>query len=182
MSAPWGCTETSAREKSLSCTLFQCAIQAARSNACPLGVTPTNVGARWYSASFQSLSRIACHIRRSYCSAPVAFFQEGCLGARPIVQPVMQSTITTEDTKEHKNNKSLCRPKTRKWCRSFELIGQPTALKSLRPKLLSYGCNHPRGKRYPLLPLTFDHLSRVGSRRPLSKPQLQCLPCSKQSS
>src|SRR5260370_21948569 len=99
MSAPWGCTETSPSERSFICALFQYPSQAARSRDWPLAFTPTNVGARWYSTLFQSLSRIACHIRRSYCSAPVAFFQLGCLGSP--AQPSRKRTTTTEDTKEH---------------------------------------------------------------------------------
>src|SRR5215471_221743 len=108
MSAPWGCTETSPSEKSLIDSLFQYASQAVRSKAWPFAVTPTNVGARRYSTSFQSLSRIDCHINRSYCSAPVAFFQLGCVGGPPPMHPNTKKAITTKDTQEHKGITGLC--------------------------------------------------------------------------
>src|ERR1700739_510693 len=44
-----------------------------------------------------------CHIRRSCCSAPVAFFHVGCFGSP--AQPDSRKQ-TTKDTKKHKGRKN----------------------------------------------------------------------------
>jgi hypothetical protein len=107
MSGPLGCTVTSPIEKSVIGADFQWFTQPSRSNAWPCPFTPTNVGASRSATACQSLSCIACHISRSYCSAPVAFFQVGCLGAPPMVHPAKQSTITTEDTEAQRGNQRI---------------------------------------------------------------------------
>src|SRR5437016_1682592 len=87
MSAPFGCTESSPRDKSRICTFFQCSTQPARSNFWPSGSTPTNIGARRCSTSVQCLSRMACHMERSCCSAPGALSQVLFFGSFQAVQP-----------------------------------------------------------------------------------------------
>src|ERR1051326_2093428 len=49
----------------------------------------------------QSVSWMACHISRSYCSPPVALFQGGCLGVP--AQPVNKKQIT-KDRNVHKES------------------------------------------------------------------------------
>src|SRR5215831_10107504 len=94
MSGPSGCTCNSPNENSVTCALFQSSSQPARSNMRPSAFTPTNVGDRLRSTLTQSLPWMDCHIRRSYCSAPVAFFHVGCLGSP--AQPASEaSTINT---------------------------------------------------------------------------------------
>src|ERR1041385_234921 len=99
MSAPSGWTCTSPMENSTTCALFHCSSHPARSNIAPLAVTPTNVGERWLWTLSQSFFWMDCHIRRSFCSAPVAFFQVGCFGSP--AQPASRKQ-TTKDTKKHK--------------------------------------------------------------------------------
>src|ERR1700704_6315467 len=102
MSVPSGWTCISPRENSPTGALCHCCSQPARSNIRPSAVTPTNIGERWRSTLAQSLLWMDCHIRRSFCSAPVAFFHVGCLGSPAQPDARMQNQIT-KDTKGHKD-------------------------------------------------------------------------------
>src|SRR3954466_15387976 len=100
MSGPSGLTCTSPIENSRTCAFFHCSSHPARSNIAPSAVTPTNVQERWRSTLAQSFPWMDFHIRRSYCSAPVAFVHVGCLGSP--AQPESKILIaTTKDTKNH---------------------------------------------------------------------------------
>src|SRR5690242_9387813 len=103
MSGPSGCTCNSPNENSVTCAFFHSSSQPARSNMRPSAFTPTNVGERRRSTLTQSLPWMDCHIRRSCCSAPVAFFHVGCLGSP--AQPANKKQ-TTKDTKKHKGKKN----------------------------------------------------------------------------
>src|SRR5437588_9551815 len=100
MSAPLGCTESSPRDKSRICTFFQCSTQPARSNFWPSGSTPTNIGARRCSISVQCLSRMACHMERSCCSAPGALSQVLFFGSFQAVQPKHRKTRKRSASRE----------------------------------------------------------------------------------
>src|SRR5437899_4068209 len=100
MSCPSGFTCTSPRENSATCAPFHCWTQPSRSNIWPSALTPIKGGERWRSKLAQSLSRTACHISRSCSFAPVAVFQEGCLG-EPAQPAATKHSPTTKDTKEH---------------------------------------------------------------------------------
>src|SRR5438270_8140749 len=103
ISAPSGWICISPKENSCKSAPFHCSSQPARSNILPSAVTPVNVGERCRSTLAQSLSWIACHIRRSCCSAPVAFFQVGCFGSP--AQP--DKKIQSPTTKDHKDRHCL---------------------------------------------------------------------------
>src|SRR5882724_2769646 len=101
MSDPSGWTCISPSENSRICALCHCCSQPARSNIRPSATTPTNVGEGWRSTVAPSLPCMDCHIRRSCCSAPVAFFHVGCLGS-PAQPAARLQRPTTKDTKHHK--------------------------------------------------------------------------------
>src|SRR6266700_509463 len=115
MSEPSGRTVTSPREYSPRWAFLQYSSHPARSRARPEAFTPANVGAKWPSTLAQSWSWTPCHMRRSYCSAPVALFQPGCLAApaQPTINratamiPIkrrIRTNLTTEYTEEHREN------------------------------------------------------------------------------